>query len=293
MEPDQKLHKRVLPYNADPAVGYQTAATRPGGLRGVAELYVQTRQAQRLVLGRAATEERPAITGLVRFGMIVRHLWGAAAQDDPYADWYLLQTLESLEHGREELERMEQDVEGLLQGIQGVDISIAESQKPARIPLQFANPYGYMGAYLISDYDRFARAVLTARHVGLLDRDTSERFLGKGGRLVRRAFAATQGYKHCAVARDDMAANNARAREAIAAMGALPQDVLKGETRPRIAPEIRRSGVGWIASGEPSAGSPGDLVGMRKSKRASDDDPITADFDDEDDGDDAGDRARS
>jgi integrating conjugative element protein (TIGR03761 family) len=191
---------------------------------------------------------------------------GAAAGDDPYADWYLLQTLENLEQGREELERLEQDVEGLLQGIQGVDISVAESQKPARIPLQFANPYGYMGAYLISDYDRFARAVLTARHVGLLDRDSSERLLSKGGRLVRRAFASTQGYKHCAVTRDDMAANNARARDAITAMGELPQDVLTGETRPRIAPEVRRSVAGWMASGEAHGGSLDDLAAARKGQ---------------------------
>jgi integrating conjugative element protein (TIGR03761 family) len=274
-EHDERLRKRVLPYNADPAVGYQTAATSPGGLRGVADLYVQTRQAQRLVLGRAATEDRPAITGLVRFGMMVRHLWAAAAIDDPYADWYLLQTLEALEHGREDIGRMQQEVEGLLQGIEGVDISVAESQKPARIPLQFANPYGYMGAYLISDYDRFARAALTARHVGLLDRDASERLLAKGGRLVRRAFAATQGYKHCAVTRDDMAANNARARAAIEAMGKLPQDVLAGETRPRIAPEIRRAAPGGgEASRARDTGSQD-----RKGRGSTDDDPITADYD--------------
>ena len=273
VEPDQKPRKRVLPYNADPAVGYRTAATSPGGLRGLAELSVQTRQAQRLVLGRAATEDRPAITGLVRFGMLVRHLWDAGADDDPYADEYLLRILESLEQGREELAAMEQDVERLLQGIQGVDIAVAESQKPVRIPLQFANPYGYMGAYLISDYDRFARAVLTARHVGLLDRDTSERLFHKGGRLVRRAFAATQGYKYCAVTRDDMAANNARAREAIAAMGDLPQAVLTGELRPRIAPEVRRRAAN---EGAGSMGPEG-----QKSERPGDDDPITPDFDED------------
>jgi len=265
-DPDQKTRKRVLPFNADPAVSYQTAASSPGGLRGQAELQVQTRQAQRLVMGRAATKDRPAITGLVRFGMLVRHLWDAAADDDPYADWYLLRALENLEHGREELAAMEQTVEQVLQGIRGVDIGVAESQKPVRVPLQFANPYGYMGAYLISDYDRFARAVLTGRHVGLIDRPQSEYLLAKGGRLVRRAFAATQGYKFCAITRDDMAANNARAREAIAEMGDLPQAVLTGELRSRIAPEVRH---------RPQAGQ------ATRTAR-SDDDPITPDFDEGD-----------
>lgn len=242
---DDRAPGRTLPFNADPAVGYQTAASRPGELRGVADLYVQTRQAQRLVMGRAASADQPAIVGLVRFGMRVRQLWSASAGDDPYADWFLLQTLENLESGREELGRMHAEVEALLQGVSGVDIAVAESLKPARVPLQFANPYGYMGAYLIADYDRFVRAVLTARHVGLLDRDGSERRLSQGGRLVRRAFASLQRYKHCAITRDDMAANNARAREAVSAMGPLPVDVLTGDLRPRIAPELRRVERRW------------------------------------------------
>jgi integrating conjugative element protein (TIGR03761 family) len=242
---EDRMPKRTLPFNADPAVGYQTAATRPGELRGVADLYVQTRQAQRLVMGRAANGDQPAIIGLVRFGMRVRQLWSASAADDPYADWFLLQTLENLESGREELGRMHVELEALLQGILGVDIAVAESLKPARVPLQFANPYGYMGAYLIADYDRFVRAVLTARHVGLLDRDGSERRLSQGGRLVRRAFASLQRYKHCAVTRDDMAGNTARAREALAAMGPLPAEVLKGDLRPRIAPELPRPARRW------------------------------------------------
>jgi hypothetical protein len=96
-----------------------------------------------------------------------------------------------------------------------------------------------MGAYLIADFDTLARTILTARHVGMMERDPAEKLLYQGGRLVRRVFESTQGWKHCAVTRDDMAANNAKARAAIEAMGTLPQDVLSGQTRPRIGPEIR------------------------------------------------------
>lgn len=240
---DEKPRKRVLPYHADPAVDYRSASTSPGGLRGQAELLVQTRYAQKLVVGRGKYEkdDPPAIIGLIRFAMLMRRLWDASELDDPYADWYLLQTQENLEHGHEELKHLKQQIEQRLQGVQGVQITVAESHEPVRIPLHFANPYGYMGAYLISDYDQFARAVLTARHVGLLSRDESERMLHQnGGRLVRRAFSSAQGFKYCGVTRDDMAANNAKARAAIEAMGELPQEVLTGELRPRIRPEHRK-----------------------------------------------------
>lgn len=230
---------RSLPHNADAAVSHAWAAQRPGGLRSEAELRVQTRQAQRLVTGRAEKEGKNRIIGLVRFAMIIRRLWNSASLDDPYADWYLMVTLENLEHAREELVRLQQGVEQKLHRVNGVDIAVAESLEPVRFPLQFPNPYGYMGAYLVADFDDLARTILTARHVGLMDRDSAERMLYQGGRLVRRVFESTQGWKHSGVTRDDMAANNAKARAAIEAMGELPQDVLSGQTRPRIGPGHR------------------------------------------------------
>lgn len=231
---------RALPDNADPAVDYKTVAERPGTLRGDACLVIQTRQAQRLVYGRKQVGQQPGIIGLVRFGMLMKRIWVSAMLDDPYADWYLLQIDDTLETGRVEIRQSRNQIDELLGSAHGVEITVAHSLKPARVPLQFANPYGYMGAYLVGDYDELVCAALTARHVGLLSRDHAEQVLQQGGRLIRRAFLLPTQWKHCAVDRTDLEQNNQRAQAARAAMGELPQDVLDGKHRARHAPEIRQ-----------------------------------------------------
>jgi integrating conjugative element protein (TIGR03761 family) len=231
---------RALPDNADPAVDYKTVADRPGTLRGAACLIIQTRQAQRLVYGRKQTPEHPGIVGLVRFGMLMKRIWVSAMLDDPYADWFLLQIHEALEAGREELRRTRAEMAQLLSSAATVEIAIAHSLKPARVPLQFANPYGYMGAYLVGDYDELVCAVLTARHVGMLARDPAEQMLKRGGRQIRRAFLLPTLWRHCAVDRDDVRQNNLRAQTAAASMGVLPQAILDGTLRAGHAPEIHK-----------------------------------------------------
>lgn len=240
---------RRLPDNADPAADYATAAERPGTLRGEASLLIQTRQAQRLVYGRRHSQEQAGIIGLVRFGMLMKRIWTAAMQDDPYADWFLLQVHEALEAGRALTQELKVHVDALLAGVDGVEITVAHSLKPVRVPLQFANPYGYMGAYVIADFDELVCSVLTARHVGLLPRDEAERMLQRAGRAIRRAFLIPTQWKHCAVGRDDLRHDTPRARAAREAMGVLPQEVLDGTRRAGHAPAIRqaagtRTGVG-------------------------------------------------
>ena len=173
--------RRSHPPKRRPAARYPTTQTplpitpsafvSPGTLRGDARLAIQTKQAQRLVHGRRHSNDTPGIIGLVQFGNLMRRIWTAAGADDPYADWALLRVHEALDAGRTIIAALNAKVETLLQARTGVSIQIAHSLQPIDVPLQFANPYGYMGAYLIADFDTLVRGVLTARHVGLLARD--------------------------------------------------------------------------------------------------------------------------
>lgn len=231
--------KRGPADNAEPALKHGKAA-QPGALRGSASLSIETRQAQRLLYGRRPGADRPAIVGLVRFGMLTKRLWLAAMRDDPYGDWFLIRVFEVLQSGREAIAARRRELDALLDGAPGLEIEVARSLKPVRVPLQFATPYGYMGAYLIADYDALARHVLTARHVGLLAREEAERLLQRGGRPIRRAFCLPLQWKHCAIDRDDLRLNTERAQAARAAMGELPEDVLEGTRRAAHAPAIRQ-----------------------------------------------------
>ena len=68
-----------------------------------------------------------------------------------------------------------------------------------------------------------------------------ESWIDGGAHLLRSLFGLAQRYRLAGVNRDDMAANNARAREAVDKFGTLPQDILEGTRRSQFAPPITRS----------------------------------------------------
>jgi len=212
------------------------ALSQPGALRGRAWLVLQTRQAERLVKGRPASAGKPAIIGLLGFASLLRTLWHGARADDPYADWWLLQIDAALVLAEETLTTQALTLAVELAATSGVELDPAASVKPARILLQFTNPYAYRGAHLLAHYDRLAGTLLTAAHVGLLDRPGLERRLQEGARPVRRAYATPAGYRFLGVSRADLEQGTARAGQARAAMGEVPESVLRGETRAPLAP---------------------------------------------------------
>ncbi len=211
---------------------------RPGVLRGGATLTLQTRQAQRLVKGRGQTEGKPAIIGLIGFANMLRVIWHGARADDPYADWWMLKVHDALQLAQEQLACAGQEIATRFDAMGSIDVSAPASIKPARIALNFSNPYAFRGAQLVSAYDALVRSVLSARHVGLLTRDESERALHEGGRQVRRALQSPVGYRFTGVTRADVEQVTAKAVQAKDVMGALPDDVGIRERRAPHAPAI-------------------------------------------------------
>jgi integrating conjugative element protein (TIGR03761 family) len=238
-----------------PHDGIRRRAPAPGALRSEAALSIQTRQAQQLVHGRTGREDKPAIIGLTRFAALLRPIWNGVRADDPYAAWWLVRVHEALACAWTELGSLHNTVQAQLQTVPGVQIGMAESLYPIEVPLIFANPYGFRAAYLIARFDDLVRAIMTARHVGLLDRDNAERFLHHGGRQVRRAYNSPLGYKYFGITRADIAQGNAKAAQARALMGDVPAAVLSGERAAPYAPAIAvpKRDADDIASGAPTS----------------------------------------
>lgn len=209
---------------------------RPGVLRGGATLTLQTRQAQRLVKGRVYTAEKPAIIGLIGFANLLRSIWHGARADDPYADWWMLKVHDALELAQQQLVSVEQEIAARFEALGAIEVAPPASVKPARIALNFSNPYAFRGAQLVSRYDELVRVVLSARHVGLLTRGDAERALHLGGRQVRRALQSPVGYRMTGVTRVDVEQGTAKALQAREAMGEPPADVRRGERRAPYAP---------------------------------------------------------
>lgn len=208
----------------------------PGALRGQVWLTVQTRQAQRLIRGRNASAEKPAIIGLVGFADRLRVIWQAARNDDPYADWWLVKVHAALERVRDLVIAEQAALDAQLEQLTALEVSVAESMKPYRIALQFANPYAYRGAQLIAEYDRFVRTLLTAHHVGLLTAATMEGMLNTCARKIRGAFAVPQGYHFLNVDHAALQQGTANASRARQLMGEVPEDVLNGVHHAPLAP---------------------------------------------------------
>jgi integrating conjugative element protein (TIGR03761 family) len=208
----------------------------PGVLRGEVWLTVQSHHARRLILGRAATMEKPAIVGLVGFADRLRVIWNAARADDPYADWWLIKIDEALQRARSRIKREQAVLDECIEQRSALQIKVVTSSKPYRVALNFANPYAYWGAHLIAEFDTTARTILTAKHVGLISGNLAEQSLHGCAGAIRSLFAVPLGYRVLRIDRKAVKAGGKTALEAAEFMGELPQPVLLGEHSAALTP---------------------------------------------------------
>ena len=208
----------------------------PGVLRGQVWLTIQTRQAQQLVRGRNGTAEKPAITGLVGFANQLRVIWQAARNDDPYADWWLIKIHETLDSVRQLINQQQTALAAQLDQMPAMEVVVAESSRPYRVPLRFANPYAYRGAQLIAAYDTLVRTVLTGIHVGLFDRETTDGLLKICTHKMRSAFALPQSYRFLGIDREAIQKGIGKSAQAVELMGVVPDDIMSGARRAPLVP---------------------------------------------------------
>jgi len=243
----------------------------PGPLRSNSHLVIHTRQAQRLVEGRSEPG-KPPIFGMLSFGRKMRSVWLSSEHDDPYADWYLLQVEAAIGESHSLLQQNIRDLCSRISATPSVHIDISISGEPITVPLAFANPYGYMGAYLVADFDELARLVLTARHVGLIDRKYAETLLQTCATTVRRSFHKSTQWQYSGVTRDDVRSGTAVAKKAADLMGPLPAEYLSLAVRAKCAPAIRKAEP-LLASSQKPHKVPDEESGSRPNADTISDDP--------------------
>ncbi len=212
-----------------------------GSLRSAMALTLHTHHASRIWHGRAASEGRAGIVGLNGYISIMNKMKRGSEQDDPYSDWWMLRIEEKLEQTRTTLRTLREQVEQALADVPAA-MSMGENLnvQPVKLPLFVNAQLGFMAVYLLADYDEIARKLILAHHTALIDRSTLERWLNEGAHALRSLFSLAQQYRYSGTQRDDFAANNAAARQALEKFGALPQDVLAGIRRSRFAPPLLR-----------------------------------------------------
>ncbi len=220
-------------------------AEKLGPLRGQVWLTLQTNQARRLIRGRNGTKGRSPIIGLGLFADRLRLIWQAARNDDPYADWWLIKVHEAITEREALFQRLQRDLDERLAQMGSIEVAVAVSERPYRMPLQFANPYAYQAARIVSTYDALVCAALTASHIGALDRTSRAHVIELGARKIRGLFMIPQGYRFLRIERSDIRKGNEKSIQAAQLMGAVPGDVLRGERRAPLAPTQRSLSSGF------------------------------------------------
>ena len=256
--------------NAQNLVARHNQPKKPGALQGQVWLTLQTNQAQQLVHGRKGMPDKPTIIGLIGFADRLRVIWQAARHDDPYADWWLIKAHEAIEATRTTIDRQQADLVKQLEQMVAMEVSVAASQHPYRVHLQFANPYAYRGAQLLAQYDRLVCTALTARHIGLLEGADSVQAQQACARKLRALFVIPQSYRFLKIDRKSVRKATGRSHEARQAMGELPDDILSGEHQAPLVPR--------------KVALPSGFVGHVKSRRESSVSNTTLPEDKNDDG---------
>ncbi|MFB4390394.1 MULTISPECIES: PFL_4669 family integrating conjugative element protein [unclassified Pseudomonas] len=240
-----------------------------GSLRSSITLTLHTHHAARLWQGRAGREGVFAIMGMAGYISVTNLLKQASSQDDPFADWFMLQLEEKVLQARAELLALTEQIK-LVERDLPPQVNIGDNLNihPVTLPLFIGSQLGFLAVYLLTDYDALVRRVLLAHHTALIGRVDMEHWIDRGAHLLRSLFSMAQLYRLAGVSRDDIAANNARAREAIDKFGAPPPDILEGTRRSQFAPPIVRTTKATLptdsdpteAEVEHSPGAPADGV---------------------------------
>ncbi|QHB28835.1 integrating conjugative element protein [Pseudomonas monteilii] len=213
-----------------------------GSLRSSITLTLHTHHAARLWQGRTAREGVFGIMGMAGYISVTNLLKQASSQDDPFADWFMLQLEEKVLQAKAELLALTEQVK-LVERDLPTQVSIGDNLNihPVTLPLFIGSQLGFLAVYLLTDYDTLVRRVLLAHHTALIGRVDMEHWIDGGAHLLRSLFSMSQQFRLAGVSRDDMAANNARAREAVEKFGTPPQDILEGRRRSQFAPPIVRT----------------------------------------------------
>ncbi|MCH9699369.1 MAG: TIGR03761 family integrating conjugative element protein, partial [Gammaproteobacteria bacterium] len=213
---------------------------KPGVLRSQATLTLQTKYGQSFIYGRARNDAKgkKQIPGLLEYARRTRIIWLSVLADDPYADWQLVKIENYLENAKQSIQSSNKDIKDALQSISGMEVQPAQSLSPITVPLNFQNPYAYMGAGIVSEYDQLACRVFSATHVGMIRKKQGFIILNQAGAGIRRVFSAAYEWKYSGVTRKDINNKTKIAEHAIQIMGDCPHVILNKTNRASNAPEI-------------------------------------------------------
>lgn len=183
-----------LRQGADTVVPDTEAAVQAGGLVDEAPdaMVLHTQEAHRLFMGRGRDPQGQLqpIVGGKRVAAALRSIWYLSGNDNPYADWALIDTGERIQGLKTALDELGRECEQRLEAAarKGLIFSILKSREPVSLELGFRSPYGYTVAGLIVEYDYRVRQVKTLVRKDLMTDDEGRKLTREVTRRIRGVF---------------------------------------------------------------------------------------------------------
>lgn len=228
----------ILPLNEDMSVKTSSGipdylafrktflAKRPGTLSTHGTLTLKTYTAQGHFLE------------LLPFAKRMKAIYQASRLDDPYADFYLMKIENALIKTQAFLREKAECYQQQLSHLVGLQMQLADTDKPLILPIYFATPYAHFATRLLVDLDELTRCVISLNKLGLpLEKPLSELLRGLG-KSFRSTLGKSNGWKPTGVTRHDMVENTPRAIDAEQQMGKLDPRIMNKSLRAKLAPRI-------------------------------------------------------
>jgi integrating conjugative element protein (TIGR03761 family) len=211
------------------------------------QMLLHTKEAYRLFMGREAGAEQYGAVSGKRVAASLREVFTLSGNDNPYADWALLNFESDIKALRQSLTKHIDQGIAVLEAAakRGLNYTILKSREPAKLEMGFTSPYGFMLAELLVDFDYYSRIVKTMVSTDKMSRrEGSEAFFTHATRPARSLFEQFIPHHRMlirdeikALSRSDFSSNDekaiARAKAAVALIGPCPRDVFTGENAPR------------------------------------------------------------
>ncbi|HEB5079046.1 TPA: TIGR03761 family integrating conjugative element protein [Aeromonas hydrophila subsp. hydrophila] len=171
-------------------------------------------------------------------------LEGDIRLDNPYADFWFDSIWTAITEFREELKTKKQSLISYMEDRVPENFTSSESfsVKPIIYQVRSGSQLYYQFLYAVLEIDSFIRLVMLASHVALLSPSARTTYIRDVMRGCRALISRAASYRHTPVTRDDVSANNEKARmaaERYESIGISPSiGHMRGETRHEFAPEI-------------------------------------------------------
>jgi integrating conjugative element protein (TIGR03761 family) len=175
-----------------------------GGLVNAADeedtISIHTKEAFRLFIGRAAdpdskrVNQNPAERHIISFkkaGAAYRLLWNLSTNNNPWADWALIELSKQRNLLQAELAKSVKAMEDTLEQMKksrGITYAIAMNPAPQSLPIRFKSPYGYALIESLAEFDFLVRLIRTMVHKARLTTELADSLIRDHMRMFRAHF---------------------------------------------------------------------------------------------------------